>query len=152
MMGKVKLYCKNASCRTEQTMLHKKMFALSLLIFLCNSSLGAFSIGEIQKCETSSTTNEYIKCNRSNIVKVVNIIQNGWIFLKARNGFIYIKKAAPAFEAMQCLDSPRFPDYIGMCNSSTGIKQKTMLKSNAENEGWIFTGAIGDTVYYRKQK
>ncbi len=133
-------------------MIYKKMITLGFLLFLYNSSLEAFSIGEIQKCETSSVTNEYIKCNSSGVVKVINIIQNGWIIFKEKNGFVYIKKAAPAFEVMQCLDSPRFPGYIGMCNSSTGIKQKTMLKSNAENEGWIFTGAIGDTVYYRKEK
>lgn len=122
---------------------------------LCNVILLGAEIGDTISCETSASPAffEYVKCKEINkVVNVNKLIEDGWITINSHSFYITFKKVANSFDTMQCLESSRFPKYIGACKSSLFSKSKTWLKEDAATDGWKFICAISDTVFYYKEK
>ena len=120
-----------------------------LTYFFGNSHLYADDIGRIIDCETSTMTYEYVKCKPSNkVFEVIDILQDGWIAVNNNSFYVTFKKVKNSQKVMRCLESNRFPNYLGNCKSDDFDKPKTCLREDAIKNGWKFTLAIGDTVYY----
>ncbi|PLY14090.1 MAG: hypothetical protein C0628_04710 [Sulfurimonas sp.] len=120
-----------------------------LTYFFGNSYLHADDIGRIIDCETSTMTYEYVKCKPSNkVFEVIDILQDGWIAVNNHSFYVTFKKVKNFQKVMMCLESNRFPNYLGNCKSDDFDKPKTWLREDAIKNGWKFTLAIGDTVYY----
>lgn len=125
---------------------------LLLICFFGKSHLYAYDIGDTIECETSTMTYEYVKCKPSNkILEVKDILQDGWITVNNHSFYVTFKKVKKNQKVMRCLESNRFPNYLGACKSDDFDKPKTWLKEDAIKNGWKFTLAIGDTVYYVKK-
>ena len=123
-----------------------------LTYFFGNSHLHADDIGRIIDCETSTMTYEYVKCKPSNkVFEVIDILQDGWIAVNNHSFYVTFKKVKSSQKVMRCLESNRFPNYLGACKSDNFDQPKTWLKENAIKNGWKFSLAIGDTVYYVKE-
>jgi len=125
-----------------------------ICIFMCFGTilLGA-EIGETMSCKTSNVSFEYVKCKEINkVVSVNELTQDGWVAIKIHSFYITFKKVANSFDAMQCLESSQFPNYIGACKSNLFSKPKTWLKKDARNHGWKINCAIGDTIFYYKMR
>ncbi|DAB31970.1 MAG TPA: hypothetical protein CFH79_06520 [Sulfurospirillum sp. UBA11407] len=122
---------------------------LLLIYFFGKSHLYAYDIGDTIECETSTMTYEYVKCKPSNkILEVKDILQDGWIAVNNHLFYVTFKKVKNSQKVMSCLESNRFPNYLGNCKSDDFDKPKTWLREDAIKNGWKFTLAIGDTVYY----
>ena len=129
-----------------------KLFSLLLICFFGTDQLSAYELGDTIECETSTTTFEYIKCKPSNkIFEVTDILQDGWIAVNNHAVYVTFKKVKNSQKVMRCLESNRFPNYLGACKSNNFDQAKTWLKEEAIKNGWKFTLAIGDTVYYVKE-
>ncbi|MBE0491810.1 MAG: hypothetical protein IBX44_06125 [Sulfurospirillum sp.] len=131
-------------------MVVSKVYLFFLLTyFFGNSHLYADDIGRIIDCETSTMTYEYVKCKPSNkVFEVIDILQDGWIAVNKHSFYVTFKKVKNSQKVMRCLKSNRFPNYLGNCKSDDFVKPKTWLREDAIKNGWKFTLAIGDTVYY----
>lgn len=124
-----------------------------VLLIWTNSILSGAEIGKIMSCETSTVSYEYVKCKETNkVVSVNELTREGWIAINSHTFYITFKKVANSFDAMQCLESAQFPNYIGACKSNLFPKPKTWLKKDARSNGWKINCAIGDTVFYYKMR
>jgi len=129
---------------------------LNKIIFIlmcCGTILWGAEIGKTMSCETSTISYEYVKCKEINkVVNVNKLTRDGWIAINSHNFYITFKKVANSFDAMQCLESSQFPNYIGTCKSKLFSKPKTWLKKDAKSNGWKVNCTIGDTVFYYKMR
>lgn len=134
-------------------MVVSKVYLFFLLTyFFGNFHLYADDIRRIIDCETSTMTYEYVKCKPSNkLFEVIDILQDGWIAVNNHSFYVTFKKVKNSQKVMRCLESNRFPNYLGNCKSDDFDKPKTWLREDAIKNGWKFTLAIGDTVYYVKE-
>lgn len=122
---------------------------LLLTCFFGNFHLYGYDIGDTIECETSTLTYEHVKCKPSNkVFGVKDILQDGWIAVNNHLFYVTFKKVKNSQKVMNCLESNRFPNYLGSCKSDDFDKPKTWLKEDAIKNSWKFTLAIGDTVYY----
>lgn len=125
---------------------------LLLIYFFGTAQLYAYNLGDTINCETSTTTFENVKCEPSNkIFGIKDILQDGWIAINSHLFYVTFKKVKKRQKVMRCLESNKFPNYLGACKSSNFDKPKTWLREDAMKNGWKFTLAIGDTVYYVKE-
>ncbi len=130
----------------------KTKFFLLLIYLFGTAQSYAYNLGDTINCETSTTTFEYVKCKPSNkIFEVTDILQDGWIAINDHSFYVTFKKVKSSQKVMRCLESNRFPNYLGACKSDNFDQAKTWLKEEAIKNGWKFTLAIGDTVYYVKE-
>ena len=129
-------------------------FKKIIFTFVCDSVIlfGA-ELGDTINCETSTVSYEYVKCKEINkVVNVNELTRDGWVAINVHSFHITFKKVANSFDAMQCLESSQFPNYIGSCKSNLFSKPKTWLKKDARSNGWKVNCAIGDTVFYYKMR
>ena len=130
----------------------KTKFFLLLIYLFGTAQSYAYILGDTIYCETSTTTFEYVKCKPENkIFEVKDILQGGWIAINNHSFYVTFKKVKNFQKVMRCLESNRFPNYLGACKSDNFDQAKTWLKEEAIKNGWKFTLAIGDTVYYVKE-
>lgn len=116
-----------------------------LLVFM-NMTLFCAKIGDTMNCETSTVSYEYVKCKEINkVVNVNELTRDGWVAVNVHSFYITFKKVANSLDAMQCLESAQFPNYIGACKSNLFSKPKAWLKKDARSNGWKVNCAIGDT-------